>query len=196
MPPALATKAEVLDRLMESFRRHGYDGASLATLSERTGLGKSSLYHHFPGGKEQMALEVLAHLNAALLPTFQAVADEPDPPRKLDLVLDAVDAFYDGGRKACLLERLVASVDRARFGAPLRATFAGWISLLADICRAAGLNAAVARGRAEGAVVRIEGALVVAAGMDDPGVFGRTLDELRATLLVPEPRGRQHVSRR
>ena len=101
MPPALATKAEVLDRLMESFRRHGYDGASLATLSERTGLGKSSLYHHFPGGKEQMALEVLAHLNAALLPTFQAVDDEPDPRKKLSLLLDALDAFDEGaGRRA------------------------------------------------------------------------------------------------
>ena len=188
MPPALATKSEVLDRLMESFRRHGYDGASLATLSERTGLGKSSLYHHFPGGKAQMALEVLAHLNAALLPTFRAVDDEPDPARKLDLLLGAIDAFYEGGRKACLLERLGASVDRERFGAPLRATFAAWMAALAGICRAAGLGDDTARRRAEGAVVRVEGALIVAAGMDDPGVFGRALDELRGTLLAPEPR--------
>lgn len=184
MPPALVTRTEVLDRIMESFRKHGYDGASLATISERTGLGKSSLYHHFPGGKEQMARDVLAHLNAALRPTFQAVEDEPHPKKKLDLMLDAVDAFYEGGRKACLLERLGASVDRARFGAPLRATFVGWMTVLADICRAAGLSPAAARRRAEAAIVRIEGALVVAAGIGDPSVFGRTLDELRATLLV------------
>lgn len=184
MPPALVTRTEVLDRIMESFRKHGYDGASLATISERTGLGKSSLYHHFPGGKEQMARDVLAHLNAALRPTFQAVEDEPHPKKKLDLMLDAVDAFYEGGRKACLLERLGASVDRARFGAPLRATFVEWMSVLADICRAAGLSPAAARRRAEAAIVRIEGALVVAVGIGDPSVFGRTLDELRATLLV------------
>lgn len=172
---------------MESFRKHGYDGASLAALSKRTGLGKSSLYHHFPGGKEQMALEVLAHLNATLSPAFQAVKDEPDPHEKLDLMLDAVDAFYDGGRKACLLERLAASVDRERFRGPLRATFVQWIAVLTTIVRAAGLSDVVARRRAEGAVVRIEGALVVAAGMRDPSVFARTLDELRATLLIPEP---------
>lgn len=190
MPPALATKAEVLDRIMESFRKHGYDGASLATISERTGLGKSSLYHHFPGGKEQMALEVLAHLNVGLRKTFQAVEDEPHPQKQLDLMLDAIDAFYEGGRKACLLERLGASVDRARFHAPLRATFTGWMSVLANICRAAGLSAGAAQRRAEGAIVRIEGALVVSAGTGDPSVFGRTLDELRATLLVSEPRRR------
>lgn len=187
MPPALATKAEVLDRIMESFRKDGYDGASLTTLSKRTGLGKSSLYHHFPGGKQQMALEVLAHLNATLSGTFQAVRDEPDPKRKLDLMLDAIEHFYDGGRKACLLERLVASVDRARFGAPLRATFVGWMSVLEDIGRAAGLGAGVAHRRAEGAIVRIEGALVVGAGLGDPSVFARALDELRATLLLAEP---------
>jgi TetR/AcrR family transcriptional regulator, lmrAB and yxaGH operons repressor len=190
MPAPLATKAEVLERLMDSFRRHGYDGASLATLSERTGLGKSSLYHYFPGGKEQMALEVLAHLNVSLRGTFQAVDGEPNPKKKLDLMLDAIDAFYAGGKKACLLERLAASVDRARFGAPLKATFAGWMSVLASICRAAGLSATVAHRRAEGAIVRIEGALVVAAGMGDPSVFRRTLDEIRATLLLPDARGR------
>jgi AcrR family transcriptional regulator len=190
MPPAHVTRVEVLDRIMESFRKHGYDGASLATISERTGLGKSSLYHHFPGGKEQMALDVLAHLNAALRGTFRAVEEEPDPKKKLDLMLHAIDTFYDGGRKACLLERLVASVDRARFGAPLRATFTGWMSVLANICRAGGLSAAVAQRRAEGAIVRIEGALVVSAGMGDPSVFGRTLQDLRATLLIPEPRRR------
>jgi len=185
MPAPLATRTEVLDRIMESFRKHGYDGTSLATLSRRTGLGKSSLYHHFPGGKEQMALDVLAHLNAALRETFQAVENEPDPKKKLDIMLDAIDAFYDGGRKACLLERLVASVDRSRFGTPLMATFIDWMSVLENTCRAAGLTAGASRRRAEGAVVRIEGALVVAAGIGDPGVFRRTLDELRATLLAP-----------
>jgi AcrR family transcriptional regulator len=190
MPHALSTKAEVLDRIMESFRKHGYDGSSLTTLSARTGLGKSSLYHHFPGGKEQMAVEVLAHLNAALGATYQAVEEEASPTKKLDIMLDAIDAFYDGGKKACLLERLGASVDRARFGAPLRATFTAWMGVLEKICRARGLSAAAARRRAEGAVVRIEGALVVAAGMGDASVFRRTLEELRATLLVPEPRRR------
>lgn len=185
MPARIVTRTEVLDRLMESFRKHGYDGASLAALSKRTGLGKSSLYHHFPRGKEQMALDVLAHLNETLLPVFDAVAVEEDPEQKLELLLAAIDEFYDGGRKACLLERLCASVDSARFRSPLRATFTKWTSVLAAIGRAAGLSDAVAQRRAEDAVVRIEGALVVAAGMNDVGVFARTLEELRATFLEP-----------
>lgn len=185
MPAPLASKTAVLERLMESFRKDGYDGASLAALSDRTGLGKSSLYHHFPGGKEQMARGVLAHLNAIFGQVYEAVEAEPDPKRKLDLMLDAIDAFYAGGKKACLLERLSASVDRARFAEALRATFTAWIAVLAGIGRAAGLPAGVARRRAEDVIVRIEGALVVAAGMGDAAVFRRTLDDVRVTLLAP-----------
>jgi len=189
MPAPLATRTEVLDRIMESFRKDGYDGASLETISKRVGLGKSSLYHHFPGGKEEMAHAVLAHLNEGLRETFDVVKAEPHPKKKLDLLLDAIDALYEGGKKACLLARLGASVDRVRFGAPLKATFSGLMSVLADICRAAGLTAPTARHRAEQAIVRIEGALVVSAAMGDPSVFARTLAELRTTLLLPE-RGR------
>jgi TetR/AcrR family transcriptional regulator, lmrAB and yxaGH operons repressor len=188
MPARLATRNEVLDRLMESFRRDGYDGASLATLSERTGLGKSSLYHHFPGGKEEMAREVLRHLNTGLGEAFQVVAAESNPRKKLQLLLDAVDGLYDGGRKACLLQQLGASVDRAHFREPLRATFANVMAAFADVARAAGLSSATARRRAEEALVRIEGALVVAAGADDLTVFERTLRDLRASFLRPERR--------
>src|SRR5678815_2126642 len=54
------SKDEVIAILVETFRRDGYDGASIATLSKATGLGKSSLYHYFPGGKVDMATQVLA----------------------------------------------------------------------------------------------------------------------------------------
>lgn len=57
MPAALdeKEKAQIVGRLFIVFRDHGYEGASLADLSRATKLGKSSLYHHFPRGKEQMA---------------------------------------------------------------------------------------------------------------------------------------------
>jgi AcrR family transcriptional regulator len=61
MPPALISRNEVIARVMAVVRREGYDGASLAELSKATGLGKSSLYHHFPDGKNDMVAAVLDH---------------------------------------------------------------------------------------------------------------------------------------
>ena len=55
---ARETYLPVLFRL---FRHHGYDGVSLAKIAEATGLGKASLYHHFPGGKTEMVRETLAY---------------------------------------------------------------------------------------------------------------------------------------
>jgi TetR/AcrR family transcriptional repressor of lmrAB and yxaGH operons len=182
------SKAEVLERLLSAFRDKGYEGASLAELSAATGLMKSSLYHYFPGGKEDMAEQVLAHLDRQLATgLFQPLRAAGTPAEKLGAMLDTVDAFYEGGRKACLLERLCASVDRTRFRRPLRRAFTAWMDAVGALCLEAGLPRAVARARAEQFIVRVEGALVVCAGTDDYGVFARTMADLRATVLAPSP---------
>lgn len=188
MPAQILSKDEVLDRLLDAFRDKGYEGASLSELSEATGLNKSSLYHHFPGGKEEMAIEVLAHLDHQLAAgLYEPLKSAKTPAKKLAIMLDGIDAFYDGGRKACLLERMCTSAGRAQFRKPLRRAFSAWMEAVEAICVEAGLPKTAARARAEDFVVRIEGALVVCAGQDDVGVFARTIKELRTSVLAPEP---------
>jgi TetR/AcrR family transcriptional repressor of lmrAB and yxaGH operons len=186
MPAATLSREEILGRLADTFRQRGYDGASLSDIAKATGLGKSSLYHYFPGGKEEMATGVLGALGAQLEAALFAPLEEPGAPaRKLGRMLEAIDAFYDGGRKACLLERLTASANRAPFQRPLRAVFERWIDAIAGLSREAGIPTATARARAEDAVVRIEGALVLSAGTGDHRPFGRALKAVRGSLLVP-----------
>ena len=45
------------------FRARGYEGIGIAELLEKSGAPRGSLYFHFPGGKEQMANEVLAAID-------------------------------------------------------------------------------------------------------------------------------------
>lgn len=186
MPAPILSKEEMLDLLLNTFRDMGYEGASLAELSTATGLGKSSLYHYFPGGKGDMAEQVLAHLDRQLTTNlYEPLRSASTPARKLGVMLDTLDAFYEGGRKACLFERLCGSVDRTRFRRPLRQAFAAWMEGVEAICLEAGLPKAAARARAEDFVVRIEGALIVCAGTGDYGVFARTIEDLRASVLKP-----------
>jgi len=186
MPAPILSKDEVLDRLLNAFRDKGYEGASLAELSAATGLVKSSLYHYFPGGKEDMAEQVMAHLDRQLATNlYQPLRSAQTPAKKLGAMLDTIDAFYEGGRKACLLERLCTSAERARFRRPVRRAFTVWMEAVEAICLEAGFSKAVARARAEDFVVRVEGALVVCAGTDDYGVFARTIKDLRASVLAP-----------
>lgn len=189
MPAPLLTKHEVLGRLMDLFREKGFDGASLSDISASTGLGKSSLYHHFPNGKEEIARQVLGHLEAELEKAlFEPMRSNATPRQKLDRMLDTIDRFYEGGKKACLLERLCASVDAKRFRRPLGRAFNAWIDAVTALGVEAGLPHAIARRRAEDLVVRIEGALVVCAGTGDTNVFTRTVRHLRETVLGPASR--------
>jgi AcrR family transcriptional regulator len=186
MPAPLLTRLEMLGRLMDLFRDKGFDGASLADIADSTGLGKSSLYHHFPNGKEQIALEVLAHLEDQLeTALFEPMRSAGPPKRKLDRMLDVIDEFYAGGAKACLLERLSASVDVRRFRRPLGRAFNKWIDAVEVLGVEAGLPRTVARRRAEDLVARIEGALVICAGTGGTSVFKRTMRDLRESTLAP-----------
>jgi AcrR family transcriptional regulator len=182
------TKRNMLDLLMDLFREKGFDGASLSDISDSTGLGKSSLYHHFPNGKEEIALQLLEHLEDQLEQAlFAPLRSKAQPRWKLNRMLDAIDAFYDGGKKACLLERLSASADATNFRTPLARTFKTWIDAVEALGVESGLSKALARSRAEDLVVRIEGALVVCAGTGDTRVFARTIQSLRNSVLAPPP---------
>jgi len=185
VPPALMPRDKLLGLLMALFREHGYDGTSMSDISAATGLGKSSIYHHFPGGKQEMAAAVLEHLSMTLEPVLDALGDRRLPRAKLDGLLAALDDIYEGGRAACLLERLTASVDRTRLAKPLAASFRALLGALERLCHEAGIDRTEARRRAEDAVVRIEGSLIVAAGTGDPQVFRRAIENIRTTLLSP-----------
>jgi AcrR family transcriptional regulator len=189
MPAALLSREEVVERLMQVVRRYGYDGASLAELSRATGLGKSSLYHHFPNGKDDMVRAVLEHLAQQLRAAVFDPLRGPGPARqRIDRMAKTVDEYYRGGRESCVLGNLVLGTSRTRFRAQLRALFDEWIEALAAALRDAGIPRATARMRAEEAVMRIEGALILAGGMDDVSLFGRTLKRLPADLLAPSNR--------
>jgi TetR/AcrR family transcriptional repressor of lmrAB and yxaGH operons len=191
MPPALHPRSEVIERVMAVIRQNGYDGASISELSRATGLGKSSLYHHFPDGKDDMVRAVLDHLAAHLSQqVFGPLRGPGSPKRRIAGMVRSLDAFYRHGRESCVLAQLVLGSTRARFGSALTAVFREWIDAIASVLDDAGLPKAIARQRAEDAVLRIEGALVLAGGLDDASVFARTLQQLPATLFAPAPRSR------
>lgn len=189
MPAPLRSKEEVLAILVDVFRRDGYDGASLATLSAATGLGKSSLYHAFPGGKEDMMRQVLGAVADWLQREVVERLERPGTPAaRLDRLFDALGTLYENGNKPCLLGRLCASVDAARFRAPLARIFETWIAAVTAVLMDAGLPRKTARQRAEDVVMRVQGALVLCQAFEDDTPFRRTIRQLRSELLADSPK--------
>lgn len=186
MPAPVIARDAAIERLIGVFQQRGYQAASLSELSEAAGLGRSSLYHHFPDGKADMGRAALLRVGEWMQAEALAALQGPgDPATRLAAALAAFDAFYRGGSVRCVLGNFVLDGSRSLFATELQTLFSRLITALSQLARDAGLPARLAQERAEQAVVQLQGALVVAGGLDDVGVFSRSLAQLPALLLRP-----------
>jgi AcrR family transcriptional regulator len=177
-------RAELLPLLGEVFRAHGYEGASLALIAEATSLGKGSLYHHFPGGKQQMVAEVLAGIDAWFGQNiFAPLRETDDSAGAIVAMLHNVDDYFRSGHRVCLVGVIALGSSRDIFADQVNAYFARWQDALAGALRRSGLSLALARQRSEDALLTIQGALVLARARDDTKIFSRALVALKARLL-------------
>ncbi|WP_300300549.1 TetR/AcrR family transcriptional regulator [Ferrovibrio sp.] len=185
MPAALLSREDAITRIAEVFREHGFAGSSLSAITEATGLGKGSLYNHFPGGKDQMGAEVLAHIDGWFETQVYAPLRQSDDPRvAITAMFDAVDAYFRSGRRICLVGAFALDATRDRFAAAVQGYFTHWIDALALALAAGGAADALAHAHvlAESAVAGIQGALTLSRALNDPAVFMRQMQEMRARL--------------
>lgn len=178
------TREALLIELLELFRQYGYEGVSIGRISEVTGLGKSSLYHHFPQGKEQMAAEVLEFIDKSVREHFIAPLKVSGSPRQRLLNLSkVVDEFYAGGEKGCITDGLTLGDANGLFQKRISACIDAWIQAIADVAVESGLPKKVARERAENVLVGIQGALIVSRALKNPAIFRRVVRDIPAIVL-------------
>lgn len=58
MATIMERRDEILDHAEHLFRQDGFKGVTLARIAQSSGIRKPSMYHHFPGGKEELFVEV------------------------------------------------------------------------------------------------------------------------------------------
>jgi len=181
----MAGRAEITPLLAETFREHGYEGASLALICKATGLGKGSLYNLFPKGKEEMAAAVLDEIEV----WFEREVFAPlatGGPAATAKMFDAVDAYFRTGGRVCLVGAFALADTRERFAARLRTYFTRWIDALSIALTAGGHKPRKARARAEEIVAGVQGAIVLARALDDQAAFTRILERLRRRTASPQ----------
>jgi TetR/AcrR family transcriptional repressor of lmrAB and yxaGH operons len=182
---AKPARTDLLPLLAEVFRAHGYEGATLALISEATGLGKGSLYHFFPGGKAQMASEVLAEIdNWFERNIFAPLRSSDDPSHAIAAMIGAVDGYFHSGHRVCLVGVIALGASRDMFAVEVREYFSRWNDALARLLARSGLSARTARRRSTDALLSIQGALVLARALDDSKVFGQAMVDVTARLLA------------
>lgn len=174
---------ELLDRLSEVFRSYGFEAASLTRIVAESGLERASLYHRFPGGKEEMACAVLDRASECFKThILTPLSDQGDPAARVKEMARRINRYYTSGRRSCLLDSLSLGGGSDVVQTRVAEAFKAWLDALIKISREAGLPASQAKLRGEEALIRIQGALVMSRAMRTTKPFSRVLDGLPSLL--------------
>jgi len=176
-------KDKYIPCLLQLFRQYGYDGATLAKISEATGLGKASLYHHFPGGKDEMVTAVLDYLEQwADQYILKSLHIEGSTLERFERMCDSLNDLYEEGRQPCLFAILLMGSARNIFHPTVQKLLQTWINAIAEVLVTAGLDDTAARQRGEDAVIMIQGSLILSHGLNDFVPFARVIKQLPQQL--------------
>ena len=178
------TSRTITGRLVDIFRREGFDGASLTILAKGTGLGRASFYHHFPGGKSDMARAAYERASRDFTKAVLApLAGSSPPGERLQRMVNGLDAFYDGGRGTCLIDVFTLGGARDLFRDEITEAVAYWSDAIVRVLEEAGLDHAEAKSRSESTIVAVEGALVLCRASQSSEPFRRVLERIVPELL-------------
>src|ERR1700684_1952506 len=92
----MTTRDRIVQSSAELFRRQGFAGTGVKQIVAEASAPFGSLYHFFPGGKEQLGEEVIRSSGALYLQLFATVAAGASD------VLDAIQDFFDGAAQTLL----------------------------------------------------------------------------------------------
>ncbi|TNY34999.1 TetR/AcrR family transcriptional regulator [Thermomonospora catenispora] len=164
------------------FRERGYSGTGFRDVIAHSGAPRGSIYHHFPGGKVQLAQEAVRYAGEFLDAGIRAAVEGGDPTA-------AVDAFIGWWRSVLIRSEFragcpvvavtVESHDEApQLAEAAAAVFTRWEDTLATGLGNAGVPDERAARLARLIVAAVEGATILCRAHRDV----RPLDDVVAEL--------------
>lgn len=160
------TRDRIVFASAELFRRQGYAGTGLKQIVTEAGAPFGSLYHFFPGGKEQLADEVLRTGGAFFLALYQAIVEAAP-----DLHTGVAD-FFAGAAETLRATDFADACPIATVAGEVASThevlrqatadvFESWLRAMSDDLREAGVAYDGARPLALATLTSLEGAFLL-----------------------------------
>lgn len=180
------TRQRIIEAASALFMRRGYVGSGLKQIAETSSAPIGSLYHFFPGGKEELASETLRTSGAAYRALVEAVFDgSPDLDSGVRNcfegaadVLEASD-YADACPIATVALEVASSDDRLR--QVTADIFESWLDSAASRLVAGGVRQERARELATVLVAALEGGFLLSRAAKDATamrVIGRSMVDL------------------
>lgn len=180
--PSASTRDRLLDATEELVARHGYEGTGVNAVLAASGVGNGSLYHHFPGGKDELVAAAIERVGSASRDAIErglAGGSAVAVRGMFELTASRLraDRYEAGCRIATPLAD--ASPEAAAVRAAAVLAFDGWADVIADRLVAEGWEGSSARATASSVVALLQGALLLARGAQTT----RPLDDGRDAAL-------------
>ncbi len=187
------TRTRMIETTARLLQHRGYHGASLNEILEACGAPRGSLYFHFPGGKEQLAIEATrAAVDEATQALAAMLAQSKNAAAGVRAYAEAAaqlmrESDYTFG---CPVSPLIldASGGVAELAKLCRDAFETWTAMIAATLAAAGAPKGRAASLALLSVTAIEGALLAARAYRDIKPLMTVGAELEAVLTAALPR--------
>jgi AcrR family transcriptional regulator len=191
-----ATRDRIVDASAELFRRQGYNATGVKQIVTEAQAPFGSLYHFFPGGKEQLAAEAVRTSGAMYELLIPAVFD-PAP----DLIT-GVRQFFAGAaahlvetdyEDACPIATVALEVSSASeiLRQACADVFESWIEAGTGMYEGAGLTPERARELTIAMLAALEGAFVLARALrstEPLGVAGEVIAQAVQRAIDEDPR--------
>jgi AcrR family transcriptional regulator len=176
-------------------RQHGYTGTGFREVIAATGAPRGSIYHHFPGGKAQLAGEAVEYVAGLAREAIAEPLANGDPIGALRafLALWRADFERSGYRAGCPIAAVAVEAhdDAPELLDAAAAAFGRWQEAFAASLRKAGVQRARSERLANLVVSAVEGAIVISRAQRDPKpleLVGRELEAaLTEALATPNP---------
>ena len=105
-------RQQLLAYATSRFAENGYHPTSVAEIVQGLGVGKGVFYWYF-ASKEELFLEILRDAQRQLRRRQEAaIADEPDPVRRIELGIRASMAWFDANRDVVKLLQFASTEER------------------------------------------------------------------------------------
>jgi TetR/AcrR family transcriptional repressor of lmrAB and yxaGH operons len=160
-------KEALVRTAMRLFRRQGYASTGLQQILAESGAPKGSLYHYFPGGKEELGVAAVTLAGGLMGEMLADLAARHRRPASFVKAYCGVmskwmeeSAFRSGCPIATtMLETVPESPELTEAG---RAALDHWIAIVAPVFEGDGASTGEARSKAQLLIAMMEGALLLA----------------------------------
>ena len=175
-------RRKMIESAVTLLAMRGLQGTAFSDILERSGAPRGSIYHHFPGGKDQLveaAIAASGRRTVQILDAVEGASPIVITTYFLDLWRDVL--VRSKLRAGCAVLAVTVATDSTDLLDHAAAIFRAWHARLTELYVAAGVDPTTASSFAMTLIAASEGAVVLSRAQRDMAPFEQVAAHLIAT---------------